>query len=133
MTLSTRCLITPSASHTAGLHKPLASADTHARLFASNDAFSPRARLNCGSSRNAFQRKVWRAADAPHICSTVTAGAASRGRPFFLYLLRKPAALRVELWRVGARVRTPALGLQTLLRGCLCPAQHRNTSVNLCC
>lgn len=34
MTLSIRCLITPSALHMAGLHKLLASADTRARLHA---------------------------------------------------------------------------------------------------
>lgn len=32
MTLSTRCLITPSSSHMAGLHKLLVSADTRARV-----------------------------------------------------------------------------------------------------
>lgn len=34
MTLSTRCLITPPASHMAGLHKLLAPADTRARVHA---------------------------------------------------------------------------------------------------
>lgn len=95
MTLSTRCLITPSASHKAGLHKPLASADMHARLFTSNNAFSQRtAQLRLLA--NAFQRKVWRAADVAHIRSTVPAGAASRSVPFSLPIKKTSRAATVE-------------------------------------
>lgn len=93
MTFSTRCLITPSASHMAGLHKPLASADTHAGLFTSNNAFS----LHAAQLRllaKVFQREVWRAADVPHICSTVTASAASRSVPFSLPIKKTGRAAR---------------------------------------
>lgn len=105
MTLSTRCLITPSASHTAGLHKPLASADTHARLFTSNNEFS----LHTAQLRllaNAFQRKVWRAADVPHICSTVSAGAASRSVPFSLPIKKTSRAARGPVESVSTRPRS---------------------------
>lgn len=103
MALSTRCLITPSASHTAGLHKPppLASADTQARLFTSNNAFSPRtAQLRLPA--NAVGRKVWRAADVPRICSTATAC----GRvPFSLPIKKTSRAARGAAESASTRPR----------------------------
>lgn len=102
MTLSTRCLITPSASHAAGLHKPLASADTHAGLFTSNNAVSPHtAQLRLPA--NAFQRKVWRAADAPRSRST---GAAWRRVPFPLAVKKTSRAARGTVESASTRPRS---------------------------
>lgn len=66
----------------------------------------PCARLNCGSWRDAFQRKVWRAAEVPRICSTVPAGAASRSVPFSLPIKKTSRAARGTAESVSTRPRS---------------------------
>lgn len=89
----------------------------------------PCARLNCGSWRTPFNAKFGERLTCPHICSTVTAGAASRSVPFSLRIRKTSRAARGTVERASTLPRSDSKPCY----GCLCPAQHRFTSVNLCC